>query len=219
MTELSSPKDVLLHLLDEGMVMLHINAKHEDVIVPSYLKDDVHLRLNLSYRFRLPDLQIDDEMISATLSFQKQPFRCCIPFVALWGLSQPHDPENLIIFPDALPIEMLALALQAQQEGQEEEDAPTSSETSSTEPTATNPEVAPAIAAQPAPTLALQPKHKKAAPKPAAERPIVRTSKRPALQLVVDRDPEDPPPSKDPSPPTAKRPVLRLVKGKEDESP
>lgn len=211
MTQPTSPKDILLQLLDQGLVMLHINARHPDVIVPPYLKDDHHLRINLSYRFRLTDLSIDERAVSVTLSFQKQPFHCVIPFTALWGLSQPHDPENLILFPEALPIEMLALAIQ---QPQPHPDTP--------QPPPANPK--PALATKPTePVKSAMSRSPQPAPSttppslPSTTPPSSPTAppKRPTLQLVVDQT-EPPPPSASSPPSPPKRPTLRLVKGKDE---
>ncbi len=187
--------------------MLHINARHPDAIVPPYLKDDHHLRINLSYRFRLADLTIDEHAVSATLSFQRQPFHCVVPFSALWGLSQPHDPENLILFPEALPIEMLALAIQ---------NPPPHPDTSAK---STTPTPAPLAAArQPAPATPQTNRQPAPATPQTNRQPAPATSqttKRPILQLVVDQEQ-----STSDSPPTTssptKRPTLRLVKTKDE---
>ncbi len=98
-------------MLEEGLTMLHLDARHPEVIVPEYLKDDLSLRINLSYRFGLTDLEITDRYVSATLSFNRQPFHCTIPLESIWGLSHPPSPE-LNLFLDDLPPELLTLILQ-----------------------------------------------------------------------------------------------------------
>jgi stringent starvation protein B len=120
MSRQPSKKDLLLQMLDEGLVMLHLDARQPGVIVPSFLKEDPHLRLNLSYRFGLPDLQIDDEAISTTLSFRQTPFHCVIPFHALWALSQPPASE-MTLFPDAMPLSLFSNLVRELHLGEEEE--------------------------------------------------------------------------------------------------
>ena len=119
MSRQPSKKDLLLQMLDEGLVMLHLDARQPGVIVPSFLKEDPHLRLNLSYRFGLPDLQIDDEAISTTLSFRQTPFHCVIPFHALWALSQPPASE-MTLFPDAMPLSLFSNLVRELHLGEEE---------------------------------------------------------------------------------------------------
>lgn len=100
-------KDRLLALLDEGLVALHINARHPDVLVPEAHKSNSQLVLNLSYRFRLDDLHISETEVRVTLSFQGSPFLCVLPMEAIWGLSLPNTDEDLELFAESLPLEML----------------------------------------------------------------------------------------------------------------
>ena len=45
---------ILAELLEQGMVLVTVDARHQDVDVPPHLRQDAQLRLKLSYRFGLP---------------------------------------------------------------------------------------------------------------------------------------------------------------------
>ena len=101
----ASKREALLALLDRGMVMLHLDARREGVAVPTYLAHEEHLRLNLSYRFLLEDLVIDDWGVSASLSFRGQPFGCRVPWSALFALTRSGTDEGWL-WPSDLPPEL-----------------------------------------------------------------------------------------------------------------
>lgn len=88
------------------MVMLHLDARREGVAVPSYLAGESHLRLNLSYRFLLQDLQIDDWGVGASLSFRGQPYGCRVPWTALFALTRSGTDEGWL-WPSDLPPELM----------------------------------------------------------------------------------------------------------------
>jgi stringent starvation protein B len=102
----SSKRDALLALLDRGLVMIHVDARRSGVAVPEYLSTEYHLRLNLSYRFALPDLQIDAWGVRATLSFRGSPFSCRIPWEAVFAMTQPPG-ERGWLWPNDLSPELL----------------------------------------------------------------------------------------------------------------
>jgi stringent starvation protein B len=101
----ASKREALLALLDQGMVMLHLDARRPGVQVPGYLTHEAHLRLNLSYRFLLDDLAIDDWGVRATLSFRGQPFLCRLPWSALFALTRSGTEEGWL-WPGDLPPEL-----------------------------------------------------------------------------------------------------------------
>lgn len=84
-------KETLLGLLDRGTTMLHLDATRPGVVVPEQHEGDHHLRLNLSYRYRIPDLEIDDQGVRATLSFGGRGHHCTIPWGAVFAATQGED--------------------------------------------------------------------------------------------------------------------------------
>lgn len=96
----------LLDMLDKGLVMIHLDPRPEEVIVPSYLKTEPVLRLNLAYGFRLPALDVGAEGIYTVLSFNRQNFGCTIPWGAVFALTMPDNGHDGILWPTSLPVEL-----------------------------------------------------------------------------------------------------------------
>lgn len=96
----------LEQLLELGMVMVHLDARRPGVSVPPELADEAHLRLNVSYRFRPSDLQIDDAGAQITLTFNGVPWLCVLPFEAVFGFTSHISGESLLWLED-VPEEVL----------------------------------------------------------------------------------------------------------------
>jgi stringent starvation protein B len=100
-----SKKQTLLRYLERGITMVHLDARRPGVQVPAKHSGDPHLRLNLSYRYSIPDLEIDDERVQATLSFGGAPFQCILPWAAIFGITS-HAGEGQV-WPEDLPTEVM----------------------------------------------------------------------------------------------------------------
>jgi stringent starvation protein B len=102
----ASKKQTLLHYLSRGVAMLHLDARRAGVVVPPQFVGDPHLRLNLSYRYAIPDLDIDDELgVQATLSFGGSPFQCRMPWPSIFGITS-HASGDGQVWPEDLPTEV-----------------------------------------------------------------------------------------------------------------
>jgi stringent starvation protein B len=99
-------KKTLLGYLARGVAMIHLDARREGVIVPPRFKDDPHLRLNISYRYAIPDLEIDERRVQATLSFGGMPFQCIVPWEAIFGITS-HASGDGQVWPEDLPTEVV----------------------------------------------------------------------------------------------------------------
>lgn len=99
-------KERLLAALDQGMVMIHLDARRPGVIVPAHLRDEFHLRLNLSYRFDPPDLTVGEWGVRSTLSFSGSRFTVAVPWSALFAITS-HATKEVRAFPDDMPAELL----------------------------------------------------------------------------------------------------------------
>jgi stringent starvation protein B len=77
----------LRELLAQGVATVHLDARHDQVRVPLAYRIYDSLPLNLSYRYEGVNLHLDDEDLCATLTFQGKPFRCVIPWQAVWGVT------------------------------------------------------------------------------------------------------------------------------------
>jgi len=100
-------KETLLQFLERGVAMLHLDARRPGVAVPAQHADDPHLRINLSYRYGIPDLVIDDRRVQATLSFGGRPFQCQLPWSAVFGITSQHSGDGQV-WPEDLPTEVVS---------------------------------------------------------------------------------------------------------------
>ena len=133
-------KDRLLQALEKGMAMIHLDARRPGVLVPDSLRQECHLRLNLSYRFDPPDLSVGDWGVRSTLSFSGRRFKISVPWSALFAITS-HVTREFWMYPDDMPPEVL-------QQSAEPASAPGSSvATAPADPPAAAPTPVPAPAA------------------------------------------------------------------------
>ncbi|HYH94967.1 ClpXP protease specificity-enhancing factor SspB [Hyalangium sp.] len=100
-------KERLLAALEQGMVMIHLDARRPGVLVPQHLRDEPHLRLNLSYRFDPPDLSVSEWGVRSTLSFSGTRFTIAVPWSALFAIASHVTKELFWMYPDDMPAELL----------------------------------------------------------------------------------------------------------------
>jgi stringent starvation protein B len=98
-------KERLLSALEQGMVMIHLDARRPGVLVPPHLRNEAHLRLNLSYRFDPPDLSVSDWGVRSTLSFSGTRFTVAVPWSALFAIASHVTKELFWMYPDDMPPE------------------------------------------------------------------------------------------------------------------
>jgi stringent starvation protein B len=69
-------------------IYLHIDARATDLALPAHLigKPQVLLQIGRNMPVPIPDLQITENGVSATLSFKGKPFRCAVPWGAVKAL-------------------------------------------------------------------------------------------------------------------------------------
>ena len=107
--KVSEKKDRLLSALERGMVMIHLDARRPGVLVPPSLKQEAHLRLNLSYRFDPPDLTVGDWGIRSTLSFSGSRFRVAVPWSAVFAITS-YASKEFWMYPEDMPKELIQQA-------------------------------------------------------------------------------------------------------------
>jgi stringent starvation protein B len=100
-------KELLLSALEQGMVMIHLDARRPGVSVPPHLRNEAHLRLNLSYRFDPPDLSVSDWGVRCTLSFSGTRFTVAVPWSALFAIASHVTKDLACMYPDDAPPELL----------------------------------------------------------------------------------------------------------------
>ena len=114
-----SKKQTLLQFLARGVAMVHLDARRPGVLVPKQFVGEAHLRLNLSYRYNIRDLVIDEQHVQATLSFSGRPFQCKLPWPAVFGITSSQSGDGQV-WPEDLPTEVMH-TLATRQEGEERE--------------------------------------------------------------------------------------------------
>jgi stringent starvation protein B len=89
------------------MVLVHLDGRSAGVQVPVKFAADPELRLNLSYRFASRDLTLGDDGVCCTLSFGGLPFRCVLPYAAIYAVTS-HVTGEALVWPDDLPLDVVA---------------------------------------------------------------------------------------------------------------
>ncbi len=105
---LPDKKDVARGLLLRGSVYVHLDPRVCGVEIPSYLSNQpqVVLRIALDMAVPIPDLRVDSEGISGTLSFSRKPFKVIVPWDAIFALKDEQG--RRMVWPDSLPPEIQA---------------------------------------------------------------------------------------------------------------
>ncbi len=93
-------------MLDQGLVMMHLDPRVEGVVVPERFKADPVLRLNIAYGFNLPALDVSDDGVFAILSFNRVDFACTLPWPAVFALTAPERAHEGTAWPESAPAEL-----------------------------------------------------------------------------------------------------------------
>lgn len=103
---LPDKREVAEALLERGSVFLHLDPRHEGVSIPAWLRKQpqVVLQVGLGMAIPIPDLEVDDEGVRATLSFNRSPYWCVIPWDAVFALV--GDDGRGRVFLDSMPAEI-----------------------------------------------------------------------------------------------------------------
>ena len=110
----------LRNLADQGVVMVHLDARRPGVRVPDYLKTQEWLRLNFNHVKGRADLVVNDWGVRETLRFNGSWFPVSVPWSAIFAVSLPDQDTQPTIFAEDLPEEMVEAALaRLQSEGEQ----------------------------------------------------------------------------------------------------
>ncbi|MDH3598367.1 MAG: ClpXP protease specificity-enhancing factor SspB [Candidatus Tectomicrobia bacterium] len=109
-----SKATIVLKLLEEGDIMLCLDARHEGVAVPREHAQNPSLRLILNLNFPSP-IDVTDEGVSVNLAFGGRRFDCYVPMDALWAVFNPENMQGMM-WPESMPPEVQA-ELAAQKDG------------------------------------------------------------------------------------------------------
>ncbi len=94
-------QDFLNNMLAQGDAMVCIDARQPDVQVPKAHKANPMLNLVFSLNFRRP-FEVLEDGIYGSLSFGSRPYKCVIPFTAVWAIYEP-DTEKGQVWEASIP--------------------------------------------------------------------------------------------------------------------
>ena len=100
-------KEQLQKLLERGNVFLHLDPRLEGVVVPAWhaQKPQLVLQLGLHFAVPIPDLKIDDRGVRCTLSFNRTPYFCDLPWTAVYAMVA--EDGQVTVWPTELPPELV----------------------------------------------------------------------------------------------------------------
>jgi stringent starvation protein B len=101
-------KDVALALLQGPSMFIHLDPRKANVAVPPYFKKQPQLvlQVGLNMAIPIPDLQVDDDGVTCTLSFNRSPFWCKLPWSAVYALV--GEDGRGMVWPSEVPAEVAA---------------------------------------------------------------------------------------------------------------
>ncbi|MBU0506228.1 MAG: ClpXP protease specificity-enhancing factor SspB [bacterium] len=102
----------MLKFLQFGTVMVFIDSRHPEVVVPDYLVGDFQLRLNFDYAFEIEDFRVLPDRLEGSLSFNNRDFFCVIPYSSIYLLVN-HGIQHGALFVESVPLEMMDYFTQA----------------------------------------------------------------------------------------------------------
>jgi stringent starvation protein B len=99
-------KEVALALLERSSVYIHLDPRQASVTVPAWFKKQPQLVLQVGMNMPvpIPDLRLDDDGMSCTLSFNRAPFFCLVPWSSVFAIV--GDDGRGMVWPDDVPAEV-----------------------------------------------------------------------------------------------------------------
>jgi hypothetical protein len=110
-------KEVALALLERSNdrgIFVHLDPRQATVVVPPWFKKQPQLvlQIGLNMPVPIPDLRLDEEGMSCTLSFNRSPFFCVVPWASVFAMV--GEDGRGMVWPDDVPAEV-PLSRQGQQ--------------------------------------------------------------------------------------------------------
>lgn len=99
-------KEVALALLERSSVYIHLDPRQPTVMVPAAYKKQPQLVLQVGMNMPvpIPDLRVDESGVSCTLSFNRTPFFCVIPWASVFAMI--GDDGRGMVWPEDVPNEV-----------------------------------------------------------------------------------------------------------------
>ncbi len=121
--KLPPKKEVALALLEGPSMFVHLDPRRSGVSVPKRFLDkpQLVLQIGLNMFIPIPDLKVDDEGITCTLSFDRAPFWVRMPWNAIYALV--GEDGRGMMWPTDIPKEVVAQMQAPPQQQQPQKDA------------------------------------------------------------------------------------------------
>jgi hypothetical protein len=105
---LPAKQEVARNLLAGSSMFVHLDPRRPGVLVPKQFHGQPQLVLQVGWKMAvpIPDLQVGDAGIKGTLSFNRRPFLCDVPWTAVYALVG-EDGKGMV-WPDDVPPEVAA---------------------------------------------------------------------------------------------------------------
>jgi len=112
-------QEAFLALLAEGWTSLHLDARRAGVVVPAHLKGEPHLVLQYGHDLPIPipDLQVDEHGVSATLSFARTPSPTVVPWSAVYVVTAMDG--RGVLYQEDIPSDVSVIAASGSEPGRE----------------------------------------------------------------------------------------------------
>jgi len=118
MTQLLPPKkEVALALLERSNVDVYLDPRARGVVVPPQFRKEPRLilKIGLNMPVPIPDLRVDEESMSCTLSFNRSPFYCVVPWSSVFAMV--GEDGRGMVWPDDVPQELAVKVVEPGAEG------------------------------------------------------------------------------------------------------
>jgi stringent starvation protein B len=108
--ERPSKQQAFLALLKEGWTSLHLDARRTDVLVPESFRSEAHLILQYGHDLPIPipDLEIDQDGVRATLSFSRAAHTTYVPWSAVYAVTGADG--RGVLFAEDVPSDVSVIA-------------------------------------------------------------------------------------------------------------
>ena len=99
-------KEVALALLERSSVHVHLDPRGAAAVVPPWFKKQPQLvlQIGLNMPVPIPDLRLDEQGLSCTLSFNRSPFYCVVPWASVFAMV--GDDGRGMVWPEEVPPEI-----------------------------------------------------------------------------------------------------------------
>lgn len=138
MPELRPPlppkREVCVALLEGTSIFVHLDPRKDAVVVPPWFKRQPQLVLQIGRNMAvpIPDLEVGAEGIACTLSFSRSPFKCFLPWDAIYALVSENN--RGMVWPTDVPPEVSAQVQRSMQQAKQPPTPAAASTTASAQP-------------------------------------------------------------------------------------